>query len=113
MRNGKDPIDLFSGYAPEEKANFLLRMAHELTILARDTYEVGTEGITHPGRFRTINEIQHRLTSFLIALRGNDARRYPDDILIRLLLEHDEDAELQRQLRRAFDRTASQVTVCR
>jgi hypothetical protein len=74
-----------------------------LTILARDTYAVGEDGLSHPSRLRTINEVQHRVTSFLIALRKEEAQRYPDDLLVRIILEHPEDMELQRQLRQAFD----------
>jgi len=40
--------------------DFLVYLAHALTILARDTYEVGTEGVTNPSRLRHINELQHR-----------------------------------------------------
>jgi hypothetical protein len=37
-------MDTFSNYSPQEKIDFLVHFAHTLTILARDTYEVGGEG---------------------------------------------------------------------
>jgi hypothetical protein len=96
-------IEAFGRYSPQDKIDFLVHFAHTLTILARDTYAIGEDGLSHPSRLRTINEIQHRLISFLIALRQNEAQRYPDDVLVRMMLEHPEDEELQRQLREAFD----------
>ena len=93
----------FSKYSPQEKAEFLLRLAHTLTVLARDTYEVGGDGLTEPSRLRRINELQHRVLSSLIALRKGDRKRYPDEVLVRFILEHPEDLELQRQLGAAFD----------
>ena len=99
-----DAIDTFSHYSPQEKSDFLIRLAHALTILARETYEVGGEGLTQPARLRLINEIQHRVMGFLIALRAHDTRRYPDEVLVRIILEHPEDSDLQRQVWEMFDR---------
>jgi hypothetical protein len=67
------------------------------------TYEVGEEGLTNPSRLRLINEVQHRVISFLMALIKNEEKRYPDEVLVRIILEHPEDLELQRQLQEAFD----------
>jgi hypothetical protein len=97
-------IETFSSYSIQEKTAFLARLAHELTILARDAYDVGQDGLTDPPRLRRINEVQHRVTSFLLALIKNDPKRYPDDVLVRIILEHPEDADFQRQLQEAFDR---------
>ena len=36
-----DALDTFRNYSPQEKIAFLVQLAHALTILARDTYEVG------------------------------------------------------------------------
>ena len=68
-----------------------LHCAHALTVLARDTYEGGTEGLTDPSRLRCMHELQHRLLRFLMALRKNDANRYPNEIFVRLILERPED----------------------
>jgi hypothetical protein len=72
--------------------------AHALRVLARDTYEVGRDGLTDPSRLRGMNELQHRVLSFLMALMKDDAHRYPNDMFVRLILERPEDWELQRQL---------------
>ena len=43
--------------------------------------------MTDPSRLRCINELQHRVLRFLIALMKEDANRYPNDIFVRLILE--------------------------
>src|SRR5215472_9237066 len=44
------------------KAVLLARLANELTICARDTYEVGTERVLQPEVLRAYNELLHRVT---------------------------------------------------
>ena len=110
MRN-HHPVETFRNYSSQEKIDFLVRLAHMLTILARDTYEVGESGLTHPSRLRVINEVQHRVTGFLIALLKDDPKRYPDEILVKTILEHPDNLDLQQQLRRIFDQLAEQSIV--
>ena len=100
--NIPDAVVSFSALAPGEQAEFLALLAHELTIVARDPDEVGQDGLTDPARMRVINEIQHRVTAALIAMLKSDPRRYPDDVLVRIVLEHPEDTGLQQQLAGAF-----------
>src|SRR5262252_8473770 len=102
-------IDTFRHYSPQEKSDFLLQLAHTLTIIARDTYEFGEEGLTQPARLRRINEVQHRVTSFLVALMRQDVQHYPDDVLVRIILEHPEDLNLQQQLQEAFSHLMAQM----
>jgi hypothetical protein len=101
-------MDAFTSYSREEKTAFLLRLVHELTIIARDTYDPESGGVNNPLRLRLINEIQHRIISSAIALAKNDPRRYPDDVLVGIILHHPEDIELQRQLKEAVERLLSQ-----
>jgi hypothetical protein len=44
------------------KITFLAKVGYELTTRARDTYELGTHGVSEPARLRAINEVMHRLT---------------------------------------------------
>ena len=44
-----------------EKAVLFARLAHELTICARDTYEVGTDRVLQPELLRSYNELLHRV----------------------------------------------------
>jgi hypothetical protein len=101
-------INVFVSYSSKDKEEFLAHLIHELTIVARDTYEVGQDGLTNPQRMRRINEIQHRISDFLCALLHNNPHRYPDDVLVRIILEHSDDSELERQLSEAFARLANQ-----
>ena len=43
-----------------------------------------------------------------MALMKHDATRYPNDIVVRLILERPEDLELQRQRQEVFDRLLAQ-----
>ncbi len=104
-------IKTFHDFSCEEQIDFLVQLAHELTILARDAYDVGGNGLVDPPRLRVVNELQHRVTAFVIALRKNDAGRYPDDVLVRTILQHPEEPGLQRQLRDAFDRLVARSAV--
>lgn len=107
--NDSSLVQAFVNCSCAEKVSLLLRLAHELTIIARDTYDRDSDGLTNPVRTRTINEVQHRVLSFLISLRENKIYRYPDDVLVRIVVDHPEDIELQRQLQEVFSRIVSQV----
>jgi hypothetical protein len=100
-------INAFRALPAQEKVETLVRLSHELTILARDTYQAGTLGLLHPARLRAINEVQHRITAHVLALLRNDADRYPDDVLVNIILEHDDDLELRRQIGEAFSRVVA------
>ncbi|HKS29413.1 MAG TPA: hypothetical protein VJS44_16400 [Pyrinomonadaceae bacterium] len=102
-----DAIALFSSYSLEEQREFLTRLIHELTVLARDSYEVGKDGLTNPQRMRRINEVQHRISANLYALLHGGSYRFPDDVLMRIVLEHEDDKELERQLNNSFERLAT------
>jgi hypothetical protein len=99
-----DAIACFAAMAPDVKASFLAKLAFELTIVARDTYEVGGSGLTDPEKMRDMNEVQHRILGFLSALLRSDTKRYPDDVLVQIVLEHPDDPGLHRQMSNAFSR---------
>jgi hypothetical protein len=107
VMNKISSVETFISSSPAEKADVLLRLAHELTIIARDTYDQESDGVTNPSRLRSINEIQHRTIGFVLALMTNNPNRYPDDVLVQIILDHPEDAELQRQLQEEMDRILS------
>jgi hypothetical protein len=104
-------IDTFSHYSLQEKIDFLIRLTHALTILARDTYEVGGEGLTQPSRLRRMNEVQHWVTSCLVALWQQDTKRYPDAVFVRLILDHPDDLILQQQVQEAVDQLMAQMAI--
>ena len=99
-----EPVTIFLSYSSEEKEEFLAHLMHELSIIARDSYEVGQDGLTNPQRVRRINEVQHRISAFLCALLRGDPQRYPDDVLLKIILEHPDDTILEGQLSESFAR---------
>ena len=107
-----EPIAIFLSYSTEEKEEFLAQLIHELSVVARDSYEIGQDGLTNPQRVRRINEVLHRVSAFLCALLRDDPQRYPDDVLVKIILEHPEDSVLERQLSESFARlTRNRVTI--
>lgn len=102
---------IFSAYTRQEQIDFLSLLAFELTIIARDTYEAGQEGLTNPARLRRINEVQHSITGQLLNLLKNDPHRYPDDALMQIILEQPDDAELQGHLELAFNHSVNLMPV--
>ncbi|HZT82453.1 MAG TPA: hypothetical protein VFA26_19650, partial [Gemmataceae bacterium] len=95
---------------PAAQAEVLVRLAHELTIAGRDTYDPASPGLRHPNRLRALNEVQHRVTSHVLALLAADPGRYPDEVLASIILEQD-DPELRRQVAAAFARSLSPQAV--
>ena len=59
-------ITIFSSYTSGQKAEFLAQLIYELTLLARESYEPGGDGLDDPRRVRRLNELQlaaRRLTA--------------------------------------------------
>jgi hypothetical protein len=52
--------------SPSARTALLARIAHILTISARDTYEVGTENVLEPRILRSYNELLHRVTGAVV-----------------------------------------------
>lgn len=102
---------VFALFSSAEKQEFLARFAHELTILMRDCYEVGSDSLENPQRARLINEVQHRVLKQLHALLINNSIRFPDDVLINIILEQPHDENLARQMRQAFARSTAHQAV--
>jgi hypothetical protein len=48
------------------RTELLARLAHTLTICARDTYEVGTENVVEPRVLRAYNELLHRVAGSVV-----------------------------------------------
>ena len=106
-----EAISAFSSYSAEEKKEFIAQLSYELTVVARGCYEEGQDGLADARRLRRINEVQHRVCAFLWALLRDDPERYPDDVLIRIVLEQPDDELLRRDLSKIFARmTARRLT---
>jgi hypothetical protein len=98
----EEAVRAFSRLPADGQAEFLARFGHNLTIAARDTYDFQAPTVRSPERLRAINEIQHRVLSHILALLVNGEWRYPDDALVSIMLEHD-DEHLRRQAAWAFE----------
>ena len=59
---------------------------------------VGELGIHAPERLRAINEIQHHVLARILALAPEDGGRYPDDVLLSILRDHDDEQLRARAL---------------
>ncbi|MDG4558493.1 MAG: hypothetical protein P9F19_14040 [Candidatus Contendobacter sp.] len=69
-----------------ERARWLARLAAALTVAARDTYEVGGNGIQDPKRMRRFNELLHRTVNQLLhQLRGDCG--FSDDAYLSMVKE--------------------------
>jgi len=60
-------LESLSGAA---KTALLARLAHTLTICARDTYEVGTEDVLDSRTLRAYNEPLHRVSGSVVSHRS-------------------------------------------
>ncbi len=80
-------IAQYSQNSELQQAKFLSYLAHQITVFARDTYEVGGNSSLNPARLRGKNEIIHRITGQQFALLSNRSSRYPDDVFIKTIFE--------------------------
>ena len=81
------------------KLRFWARVSHQLTVIARDTYELGTEDVASPSRLRDANELQHRLTSVIVELADRREATIPDGVLVGFFLDGRADADWSGLLR--------------
>ena len=93
---------VFRSLAAEAQLRLLAAFGHNLTIAARDTYEFQAPGVRSPERLRGINEIQHRVFAHILKLSKSEGPRYPDDVLVSIMLEND-DEHLRKQAIWAFE----------
>ena len=97
-----------SSLPTEAQLRLVAKFGHNLTIAARETYEFQAPGVRAPQRLRQINEVQHRILAHILALSTENAWRYPDDVLISIMLEH-EDEHLSAQAKWAFEDALKRV----
>ncbi|MFC5475096.1 hypothetical protein [Paraherbaspirillum soli] len=59
------PVQMrFSAMTQIEKLSWLSQLLYVLSMLARDTYEVGTDDVARPADLRRFNELIHRVATF-------------------------------------------------
>jgi len=62
-------------------------VAANLTVAARETYVPQTDEIAQPRKLRAYNEMLHRVCSQIVAIHTGLADGFPDEELVRLLLD--------------------------
>jgi hypothetical protein len=88
---------------PEMKVRIVAMLCHELTIVARESYGEGTE-VRVPHRLRAVNEIEHRMTGFLIDLLERGGSDCAHDAIVKFFFSDREDRHLQSLLAFSFER---------
>ena len=87
-------IKAFGAVPTQRQVEVLAVFAHELTILCRATYEVGTDNVVDPRRLRQLTEVQHRVVGHLLKLLRGDEERYPDEVLIQIITDEGDESLL-------------------
>lgn len=94
----------------EQRARFLAHLIHNLTIVARDTYD-DSGSVRNTDRLRALNEIQHRVSSCLLSLLNPpDESSIPDDLVVGMFYRERNDKGLTSLLIFAFDRAIASAT---
>jgi hypothetical protein len=97
------PLDAFRSLSPVDQVRFLLRLAFRLTVVARDYYIPQSELLEDPVSVREINELQHRVTAHAFLVLSGDTRRYPDEVLLDIILKDTRERNgLRERVHRAF-----------
>ena len=100
-----EAITAISGLSAAEHVRFLTRLSWELTIVARYYYRPGTDDFTDHAAVRAVNELQHILAGQTRAILDDDPARYPDDLLVQIVLGETPDRpDLRGLVRGAFGR---------
>ncbi len=98
---GNKCMTTFCNMTQTQQIVFLASYANRLTVAARDTYVAGEDAVADPCRLRRMNEIQHRVTGHLLHLLQSNPERYPDDVLMSIILD-DSDSELMWAFKQAL-----------
>ncbi len=100
----------YESLSPAAQARCLGRLAHCVTIWARDTYIPQTEAIANPTRLRRMNELQHQITGQLNHVLHN-TEGYADVDFIEIITQKAAGAECQEELLKEFDAAISSESI--
>jgi hypothetical protein len=103
----RETISAFAKLTPSERAIVLARFAFELTIVARDTYVLGSEQMRYPERLRALNEIQHRVTRRILDILLQRGWEGADEYVWEQAFEQAEEAGCADYVRYAYQRSVS------
>ena len=80
-------VSLYCNESEPQQVKFLSRLGHQITVFARDTYEIDGNSLSDPVQLRCINEMMHRILGQQFKLLLSDNSRYPDDLFIKMIFE--------------------------
>ncbi|ANH68024.1 hypothetical protein [Mitsuaria sp. 7] len=87
-RTWHDELPRFRAMTQIDQLGWLSQLLHLISMFARDTYEVGTDGVAKPSDLRRFNELIHRVATFQKKVATANQQGMPDaDIFA--LIEHE------------------------
>jgi hypothetical protein len=92
----------FCALTLEQQTLVLAAYAHDLTIVARESYTVGGTDLSDPQLLRSINEVQHRIASAILSRLSGDEARYPDMVLLNVIGVGEGDDPMSSRFRASF-----------
>jgi len=98
-----EAVSLYCNESESQQVKLLSRLGHQITIFARDTYEIDSNSLSDPARLRCINEIMHRILGQQFKLLLGDDSRYPDDIFIKMIFDIAADCNFEGDLALGID----------
>ncbi|MCO5082521.1 MAG: hypothetical protein M9955_12805 [Rhizobiaceae bacterium] len=69
----------------EEKYLWISVLIHQISMLARDTYEVGSIGVKDPEKLRRFNELVHRVATFQKEIASGKKDGIPDQAIFAMV----------------------------
>jgi hypothetical protein len=81
-------LERFSNMSQLEQLYWLSNLLYLLSMFARDTYEVGTDGVSKPNDLRRFNELVHRVATFQRQVAMSDVSRMSNSDLFDLIEQH-------------------------
>lgn len=94
---------------PTEECHFLAHLGHQLTVVARGTYEFQGPGVIDPFALRGFNEIHHRIYSQIRTLVANGRRSIDPESMASWLAAEGRSPELQAACLWAFEQALAYV----
>jgi hypothetical protein len=97
----------FLSMSPNRKVRVLSLLAHNLTICARSANLPEVNDDLARRKFRGLNEVLHVVTGQLMHMVLEDAKRYPDDVFMDILVEKAQMGQCEGELVQAFEWSSS------
>jgi hypothetical protein len=88
MSSTQDFATTYNRLPVSEKALLLAKMAHKLTICARESYAAAAGTIVDFERLKAFNETQHRIAGQLLAILSDSPITRSDDVFIDMIIKN-------------------------